>query len=159
MKLLVHCENSILADEYKANLEAKGILCYIQKEEVGIGAYTGGGQPQVAIFVEDERYQEAIELINGLKFERDSNLPWCPKCGSENVTYKVIKHKSGFMWWTLLFLIPMVIGFCISLTGLGEFIKVYVFAVIPVTLLFSWYKSNKEKPYHCNQCENDFKRT
>ena len=33
MKLLVHCENSILADEYKANLEAKGILCYIQKEE------------------------------------------------------------------------------------------------------------------------------
>ena len=35
MKLLVHCENSILADEYKANLEAKGILCYIQKEEVG----------------------------------------------------------------------------------------------------------------------------
>ena len=34
MKLLVHCENSILADEYKANLEAKGILCYIQKEEV-----------------------------------------------------------------------------------------------------------------------------
>lgn len=31
MKLLTHCENSILADEYKANLEAKGIPCHIQK--------------------------------------------------------------------------------------------------------------------------------
>lgn len=30
MKLLIHCENPILADEYKANLEAKGISCHIQ---------------------------------------------------------------------------------------------------------------------------------
>ena len=95
MKLLVHCENSILADEYKAILEAKGILCYIQKEEVGIGAFAGGNQPQIAIFVEDEHYQEAIDLINGLKLERDSNLPWCPKCGSENTTHTIVQHKHG----------------------------------------------------------------
>ena len=85
MKFLVHCENSILADEYKANLEAKGILCYIQKEEVGIGAYAGGSQPQIAVFVEDEHNQEAIDLINGLKLEWDSYLH-----GALNVVAKIL---------------------------------------------------------------------
>ena len=159
MKLLVHCENSILADEYKTILEAKGILCYIQKEEVGIGAFTGGSQPQIAIFVEDEHYQEAIDLINGLTFEIYPNLPWCPKCGSKNVTYKVVKHKHSLKWKVLLFFISMVIAFCITLTISGKFIMVYISAIIPIMLLFSWYQSNKENPYHCNQCGNDFKRT
>ena len=91
MKLLVHCENSILADEYKANLEAKGILCYIQKEEVGIGAYAGGSQPQIAVFVEDEHYQEAIDLINGLKLERDSQA-WSQMDGSSKLCHCCILY-------------------------------------------------------------------
>ena len=33
MKLLVHCENSILADEYKAILEAKGIFVLYSKKK------------------------------------------------------------------------------------------------------------------------------
>ena len=35
---------------------------YIQKEEVGIGAYAGGSQPQIAVFVEDEHYIVYPEL-------------------------------------------------------------------------------------------------
>lgn len=157
MKLLTHCENSILADEYKANLEAKGIPCHIQKEEIGIGAFSGGGQPQITIFVEDENYQAAMNLINNLKLNRNSNLPWCPECGSENVTHRVIAHKHGPKWMLLIGIVSFIAS--IILTILNGFTILYIPTVIPIVLLLIWFKSYKEDIYHCKQCKKDFKRT
>ena len=156
MKLLTYCENFILSDEYKANLESKGISRHIQKEEFGIGAFSGGGQPLITIFVEEENYQAAMELMKNLNLNRNSNLPWCPECGSENVTHQTITHRHGSTWMLFIGIVSFIA--CIILTISSGFTILFIPTVIPIALLLVWFKSYKEDIYHCNQCRKDFKR-
>ena len=154
MKQLLSCENEILAQEYKGSLEAKGIKCMIKKDTVGIEPSAGGFLAHTTILVEEEKFDEATQIIKGIDAKRTESMPWCPECGGMNVTRRVIVHRHGPNWMLVVGLLVMLACIVISVAN-GE---LFIPGLLFIILFIFWFKSYKEDMFHCQDCGKDFKR-
>ena len=107
-KLLIHCANSITANNVVNILDSNNIAWrqHDETQDQNFGAY--GPTPGIAIFVFEKDYAKAQELISTVLKDLNQESILCPKCGSENV--EPIKRKREYSaFLTILSLILIII--------------------------------------------------
>ena len=132
--LLACFDDEMTATRLQQDLDASDIDCVVQEEiktyDVLIDLNRGGSC--FALYVDEEDYTKAKEVFVQFNKTRDEENPWCPKCGSEDVTRTKVHHPHGPKWlW-------------------------YIFdSAIAAHFYFQEYD---EEDCHCNSCGHDFKR-
>ena len=134
LTLLASYDHEMTATRLEQDLSASGIDCVIEKvpKTSTYDVMIDHSSFCFALYVDDKDYVQAQEILKQFNETRDEETPWCPKCGSQEVTRTVIHHEHGPKW--LWFLLP---------------------APLAAPLFFEEYDV---KEYHCNSCGHDFKR-
>lgn len=97
-RLLTWCENPIQAEELKEQLEAAGIQCVVFEQTMANGRGVCDGKMVThAVYVDDSCYEKAQKLMTAAECQRQEQLPWCPKCGAEDV--KKIDNSNKEQSW------------------------------------------------------------
>jgi transposase-like protein len=109
----ITCNNPIEAEGFRSALQEAGIESNIF-DETNSKVARGILDNTIEVLVKTEDYEQAIKVYRSFITAQQSLTPWCPKCGSENVTIQ--KKKSATVRQlprilaTLLTFIP--IGVC-----------------------------------------------
>lgn len=83
----ITCNNAIEAEGLRSALLEAGIESTIYDEtnsKVARGILDG----TVDVLVKERDYKQAKDIYDTLLAEHQSALPWCPECGSENVSVR-----------------------------------------------------------------------
>ncbi len=160
-KLLLKCDNDIHANEIIALLDNQGIAFRIhdERQDPQTGAY--GPITGIAIYVFEKDYQRAMEVIAPVAKERKEVHPFCPKCGSENVSIIDRRHNYGSaigISCLFLFLVP---GIYLSMANHLDFrsattdvIALLMFVAGLVVLVAG---RNLTANYRCDDCGKKFR--
>ncbi|MGJ0550903.1 hypothetical protein [Phocaeicola vulgatus] len=159
-KILCNCSNNFMADTVVDILKRNGINFRQHNEtnEPHSGFY--GPNPGITIFVIEEDYKKALILVEPvINTTRVTTLPFCPKCGSEDV-----KHieRSRFITPLLLLSIILFIAPLVYLhyaKGSGNQIMYYlsIFTFIS-SIVIVIVCSRMDANYKCNHCGKKFNR-
>ena len=105
----ITCNNAIEAEGFRSALTEAGIESSVYDEtnsKVARGILDG----TIDVLVKEEDYEQAQKLYQTFLAEQQNFKPWCPKCGSENVTIQQKKHATARqlprILAALLFFIP-----------------------------------------------------
>ena len=82
-------------------------------------------------------------------------MPWCPKCGNENVGKTVVHHKHGPAWMLLLCIMVFILCLVLSFVNPDAIFVPGFLWIVGVVICF---KSFNAEIYHCNSCGKEFKR-
>lgn len=154
--LLYRCSSSIEAVNMTNVLEVNGIA-YRQHDETmdqRVGAY--GPNPGIAIYVAEEDYCKAKELIDFvLPRPTESTSPFCPRCGSEEtVSQPRSKYATPLIILSiLLFLAPCLYIFHTPGWGTTHYIATAIF-LLNIILMFIINRLTKN--YRCSKCGKRF---
>ena len=131
-KLLASFDNEMTATRLEQDLAASGIDCVVQEEAKTstCDAMFDNSSFCFALYVDKKDYAKAKGILKQFNKTRDEVNPWCPKCGSEDITRKTVHHQHGPKW--LWYFLPS------SLAA------------------FFYFKEYDEKEYHCKSCGHDF---
>lgn len=83
----ITCNNAIEAEAFRSILQEAGIESMVY-DETNSKVARGILNQTVDVVVKEEDYDRAQELYNAYLAEQKNFMPWCPKCGSENVSRK-----------------------------------------------------------------------
>lgn len=157
-RLLIKCENTIVADEVVELLHAHGIVSrqHDESQDPRIGAY--GPLTGISIFVFERDYELAKTLVAPVWKEKNAVRPFCPKCGSENTVPVVRRSVAGLIVLSvLLVVVPAVyIGLPKELglrSGMADYIALFM-AIVGIVLAFTIKTYN----YRCADCGKKFTR-
>lgn len=78
------CNSYIEAESLRALLMEKGITC-VSYDETNSKVARGILDTTVQVMVREEDYDEAMEAYNEMVRGQEGQMPWCPRCGSDNV--------------------------------------------------------------------------
>ena len=133
-ELLASYDDEMTATRLKQDLSASGIDCNVEKvpKMSAYDAMIDHSSFCFALYVDNKDYTQAKEVLKQFNEAREEITPWCPKCGSQEVTKTVTHHDHGPKW--LWFLLPS------SLASM---------------FFFNDYDVEE---YHCKSCGHDFKR-
>ena len=131
-KLLISYDNEVTAMRLNQDLSASGIDCVVQKETKTYDVMFDHDSICFAVYVDDKDYTQAKDILDQFNKTRDEELPWCPKCGSEDITRTTVHHEHGPKW--LWFLLPSPLA------------------------AHLFYEEYDVEEFHCNSCGHDFKR-
>ena len=133
--LLTSFDDEMTATRLQQDLAAGGIGCDILKE-TKISTYDAmidHGSFCFALYVDENDYAQAKGVLEQFNKARDEENPWCPKCGSEDITRTTVHHRHGPKWlW-------------------------FLFAPLAALFFYQEYDYDVEE-CHCNSCGHDFKR-
>ena len=87
----ITCNNAIEAEGFRFALMEAGIESSIY-DETNSKVARGVLDQAVDVLVNEKDYDRALKLYQTLQAEQQNFKPWCPKCGSENVT---VQEKKG----------------------------------------------------------------
>lgn len=162
VKLLLKCDNSIFADEIEDLLNASGIVSrrHDERDDPYPGAY--GAVLGIAVFVYADDYEKACRIIEPVLSERRKCMPFCPKCGSEDVVPIVHRRDYGTIISVLsvfLILFPILYMELPSEFGTSTLvanIMAWVMFIAGIVLLFiaKLFIVN----YKCRKCGKKFNR-
>lgn len=157
-RLLIKCENTIVADEVVELLHAHGIVSrqHDESQDPRIGAY--GPLTGISIFVFERDYEQAKTLVASVWKEKNAVRPFCPKCGSENTVPLVRRSVAGLIVLSvLLVVVPAVyIGLPKGLglrSGVADYVALFM-AIMGIVLAFTIKTYN----YRCSDCGKKFTR-
>ena len=87
----ISCNNAIEAEGFRTALQEAGIesLTY---DETNSKVARGILDKAMDVLVKEEDYEQAQTIYLRFKSTQETILPWCPKCGSENVS--VVNKKN-----------------------------------------------------------------
>lgn len=109
----ITCNNPIEAEGLRSALREIGIESDIF-DETNSKVARGILDQRTDVLVKEEDYEQAMKVYQSLQAEQHATTPWCPKCGSENVTVQKKKNATTRqlprILATLLMFIP--IGVC-----------------------------------------------
>lgn len=133
-QLLAFYDDKMTATRLEQDLSASGIDCVIKEvpKTSTYDAMIDHSSFCFAVFVDNKDYTQAKDVLEQFNKTRDEITPWCPKCGSQEVTRTLVHHDRGPEWLWFLFPSPLA-----------------------APLFFEEYDV---KEYHCNSCGHDFKR-
>lgn len=108
-RILIKCDTSVYADEIVAALEANHIasMQHDENQDYVVGAY--GAKTGISIFVYEKDWERAKQVIAPIGEARKASVPWCPKCGSEDVEQSAVRRSHATLALTVnvfLFLLP-----------------------------------------------------
>lgn len=162
IRLLLKCENTIFADEIESLLNASGIVSrrHDERNDPYPGAY--GAVLGIAVYVYADDYERACRIIEPVVSERRKFMPFCPKCGSEDVAPIVRRRDYGTtisVLSTFLILVPILYmelpaEFGTS-TPLANIVALVMF-IAGIVLIFTarLFTAN----YKCRKCGKKFNR-
>ena len=81
----ITCSTPIEAEGFRSVLLEMGIESNIYDEENSKVA-RGILDKRTDVLVKEEDYEQAMQIYQSYMAEQKDVMPWCPKCGSENVT-------------------------------------------------------------------------
>ncbi len=81
----ITCNNPIEAEGLRSALHEAGIESRIY-DEANSKVARGILDARVEVLIKKEDYDKAIQIQQQLATKRENIIPWCPKCGSENIT-------------------------------------------------------------------------
>ncbi len=105
----ITCNNAIEAEGFRTALQEAGIES-ITYDETNRKVARGILDKTMDVLVKEEDYEQAQTVYHRFKSTQETIQPWCPKCGSENVS--IINKKNPTtrqlprILATLLMLIP-----------------------------------------------------
>ena len=109
----ITCNNPIEAEALRSALREIGIDSNIY-DETNSKVARGILDQRTDVLVRKEDYEQALQVYQSLQKEQANVVPWCPKCGSENVTVQKKRNATTRqlprILATLLMWIP--IGVC-----------------------------------------------
>ena len=109
----ITCNSPIEAEALRSALREIGIDSNIF-DETNSKVARGILDQTTDVLVREEDYEQAKQVYQALQAEKQDTLPWCPKCGSENVAVQKKKNATTRqlprILATLLMWIP--IGVC-----------------------------------------------
>lgn len=154
MKTIVSTPNIIEAEQIIALLDENGIDAQML-EDNGPYISASGDMNNYRIIVNDDDTPSAEKIVADYRSRNnaDTTLPWCPECGSEDVSETIIRHRFGSIW--LLLLAPVLVAAWLFLP-LPMIIRIcfVVFAIAFVVQFFIPYKVHRLR---CNKCNHVFK--
>ena len=154
-RLLIKCDSSIYADNISSVLEANNITVRRHNDEsTDRRTGTHGPDSSTALYVPDKDYEKALEIIAPIADRMHDAIPFCPKCGSDNVTSiapfrytsaviiasVILGLGSGFYpWWSLQLGIQSGTGSIIA----GVFLLLAIFMAMSTNYLNANYRCRK----------------
>ena len=102
----ITCNSPIEAEGLRSALRDVGIVSNIF-DETNSKVARGILDKRTDVLVKEEDYEQAMKVYQSYLAEQKSVLPWCPKCGSENVavvptdcclTKKFVCNDCGHKW-------------------------------------------------------------
>ena len=90
----ITCNNAIEAEGFHSALLEAGIESTIY-DETNSKVARGILDKTIDVLVKEEDYEQAKKLYQTFLTEQQIFKPWCPKCGSENVTMQEKKHATA----------------------------------------------------------------
>lgn len=161
-QLLLHCDNAVYAEEIKMLLQTKGIECFINDEaKTEVIGSTGGNRAEIAIYVDQKDYDAAHAVVDEINKKREEQMPWCPKCGAEDISKTVVPHQHGPLWLLIVCvvcIVSMLILLIIPRTVHISFLLWSFLFALWIFLLVFWFKSYKVERFTCKKCSHTFKR-
>ena len=159
-KLLCKCFNDFIAHSVIEILESNNIA-FRQHDETNaphIGIY--GPTPGIAIYVFEGDYEKALALVAPVvNTPTQSTMPFCPKCGSEDVMHiKRSKYTSHLLILAIfLFIAPMVY---LKYTEGGENQFMFYLSILSLvaSIVIVMVCHIQESNYRCNHCGKKFHR-
>ena len=111
----VSCNNIIEAEAFRAALQEAGIKS-LTYDETNSKVARGILDQAMEVLVNEEDYDQAMKVYQYFKEKQDHILPWCPKCGSEDVCLAAKKHPTARNLPRILATILMFIPFGVTKT-------------------------------------------
>ena len=98
----ITCNSSIEAEGFRSALHEAGIES-VAYDETNSKVARGILDKTTEIFVKEEDYDRASKMYQAYQSEHDNVIPWCPKCGSENLDYasRVIGYLTLISAWSM----------------------------------------------------------
>ena len=90
----ITCNNPIEAEGFRSALLEAGIESSIY-DETNSKVARGILDKAVDVLVKEDDYEQAQKLYQSFLAEQQNFKPWCPKCGSENVTAQKLKNPTA----------------------------------------------------------------
>jgi len=89
----ISCNNAIEAEAFRTALLEAGIES-VTYDETNSKVARGVLDKAVDVLVKNEDYDQAMKVYQSFKENQNALLPWCPKCGSENVSMEKKKNPT-----------------------------------------------------------------
>lgn len=158
--LLLKCENSIRADEIVNLLNSHYIVARQHDETQYLITGTSGPVSGIAIYVFERDYEKALSIIHPALEERNNVKPFCPKCGSEEVSPIIRRHDYGTFIGLLcifLLLIPSIyLGFADQLDIKSSALDYIALAMAIAAFILMFAGKHANANYKCKECGRKF---
>lgn len=155
MEKLITSPEIVLIEEIKNRLKSEGIHSeMIEDNNTFISA--SGEITKYSLLVRKEDLPMALKIKNEIENERKSEemMPWCVKCGDEDVSKEVIVHRHSSIIYLVLAPILLVLGL------IGKFGVLFNWCFIVGGILFfiQYFRGHEEEVFTCNKCGHKFRR-
>lgn len=155
-KKIFTCSNSIEADNIVERLAEQNIVCRVHDETIN-KAVVSGAPPGIAIFVNEADYPQALPIIEAIKQERDNFMPWCPKCGGEEVTAEIIETPHGPKWEIYFVVVSLLASVGIYVVTGGLLVGI-IGGFLTVALGLDYFRPRRNRQFTCKKCGHKFER-
>lgn len=155
MKTLISTPNNLEAEQIKAALHDADIDAQIL--EVNNTSFAVTPDPaNYSIIVADDDLDRANDVLRDYRAQNRQNetLPWCPECGSDDVSETIVRLNYGSGWFLIL-------GFIILATSLNfPLPRPFGLALIIISIacIIQFFIGYKVHRFRCNKCNHIFRR-
>lgn len=157
MKTVVHLNNEAAASACRERLAEAGIESWIKRENIALDVAGDIGQSRVTIFVDDKDYDRAMEICRRMEKEREEAMPWCEKCGSEDVECEMTTRRRGKWWWGVIGV--AVIGAVVVVSSVTASVPFFVGGMtLGLSLIVATFLPYSTRRYRCRSCGHEFRR-
>lgn len=153
MKTIISTPEVVTAEQIVARLNEAGIDAQML-EDKSTFISASGDIFNYSIIVNDCDVDAANKIVSGYQAESKEchAMPWCPECGSEDVSETIIRRKRGSLFFLILAPFMFVIGF------FSPIFFFWLFSVGALLFIIQYFIGYNIHRYKCNKCHHVFKR-
>lgn len=153
MKNIISTPEVVTAEQIVARLNEAGIDAQML-EDKSTFISASGDIFNYSIIVNDCDVDAANKIVSGYQAESKEchAMPWCPECGSEDVSETIIRCKRGSLFFLILAPFMFVIGF------FSPIFFFWLFSVGALLFIIQYFIGYNIHRYKCNKCHHVFKR-
>lgn len=153
MKTIISTPEVVTAEQIVARLNEAGIDAQML-EDKSTFISASGDIFNYSIIVNDCDVDAANKIVSGYQVESKecTAMPWCPECGSEDVSETIIRRKRGSLFFLILAPFMFVIGF------FSPIFFFWLFSVGALLFIIQYFIGYNIHRYKCNKCHHVFKR-